>query len=295
MKNFDIKTAIKENAEYTERVLERYLSKESIGDGALADAMRYATLGGGKRIRAYLVMKTGEMFGATPEMCAPFAAAIEMIHASSLVHDDLPAMDNDDMRRGQPSCHKAFGEAIALLAGDALLSLAFRISAENPHVDPRSAAKVTAEYGRLSGVLGMAGGQEIDLAGNAGSYEKLCDMYRMKTGALICASLFAGYYAAVTAPDGNVLCGLEKYGMYLGLSFQIQDDLLDVLGDESVLGKPVGSDDKNEKHTVLSYMSIEDATKEQKRLSDEAVAAVSEFPRNEALSALVYYLTIRKS
>lgn len=295
MINFDIKASIKENAEYTEKILERYLSNENIGDGVLADAMRYATLGGGKRIRAYLVMKTGEMFGATPETCAPFAAAIEMIHASSLVHDDLPAMDNDDMRRGQPSCHKKFGEAIALLAGDALLSLAFRVSADNPCVDPSYAAKVTAEYGKLSGVLGMAGGQEIDLAGNAGSYEKLCDMYKMKTGALICASLFAGYYASEPEVDENILSGLEKYGTYLGLSFQIQDDLLDVLGDESVIGKPVGSDDKNDKHTVLSYMSIDDAINEHKRLSDEAVAAVSEFPKNDALSALVYYLSTRKS
>lgn len=294
MSNFDTAAALIQNSEYIEGVLEGYLSPKSIGTGALADAMRYAVLGGGKRIRAYLVMTTGEMFGAATEECAPFAASIEMIHAYSLVHDDLPAMDNDDMRRGKPSCHKVFGEATALLAGDALLSLAFQTAAGNTVAAPRSSALVAAEYGRLSGAAGMAGGQEIDLGGNAGTYEELCHMFGLKTGALICASLYAGYFAAEPCPDPSVIAKLKEYGLSLGLAFQIQDDVLDVIGDESVLGKPVGSDDKNDKHTSLAYMSVEEAVKEYERLTDKAVAAISDIEGSEALVSLAYYLCKRK-
>ncbi len=294
MSNFDISAALRSNSDYIEKVLEDYLSVKNIGDDALADAMRYAVLGGGKRIRAYLVMATGKIFGATSDMCVPFAAAIEMIHAYSLVHDDLPAMDNDDMRRGKPSCHKAFGEATALLAGDALLSMAFQIAAGNPSVDPRSAALTAAEYGRLSGILGMAGGQEIDLGGNAGSYDELCHMYNLKTGALICASLYAGYFAAVSVPDPAVTLKLKEYGLKLGLAFQIQDDVQDVCGDEAVIGKPVGSDDKNDKHTSLAYMTIDDAVREYMKLTDEAVVAVSDIKGSEALVELAYHLCNRK-
>ncbi len=293
MTGFDTKASLRQNAEYIEKVLESYLSAEKIGIGSLADAMRYAVLGGGKRIRAYLVMITGKMFGATAEMCAPFAAAIEMIHAYSLVHDDLPAMDNDDIRRGKPSCHKAFGEATALLAGDALLSLAFQIAAGNDKTDPRSAAMTAAEYGRLSGILGMAGGQEIDLGGNAGTYDELCHMYGLKTGALICASLYAGYFAAVPVPDPEIIAKLKEYGLKLGLAFQIQDDVLDVCGDEAVLGKPIGSDDKNDKHTSLAYMSIDEATKEYIDLSESAVSAISDIEGSAPLVDLAYYLCKR--
>lgn len=294
MKNFDTSSALRENSEFIEAVLEKYLSADNIGVSALANAMRYSVLGGGKRIRAYLVMATGKMFGATPEMCAPFAAGIEMIHAYSLIHDDLPAMDNDDMRRGKPSCHKAFGEATALLAGDALLSLAFEVTAGNTFVDPRSAARTAAEYGRLSGVVGMAGGQEIDLDGNADSYTALCNMYGMKTGALICASLFAGYFAAVPDYDSETLAKLREYGLKLGLAFQIQDDVLDVCGDEATIGKPVGSDGKNDKHTSLAYMSVDDAINEYKRLTNEAIDAIKDIPGSDALASLALYLCKRE-
>ena len=290
---FDIVKSMKENSEYIEGVLSDYLSEEKIGKGPLADAMRYAVLGGGKRIRAYLVMECGRMFGATKEMCAPFAASIEMIHAYSLVHDDLPSMDNDDMRRGKPSCHKAFGEATALLAGDSLLSMAFQIAAENTNVDPRSAALVAASYGKLSGICGMAGGQQIDLDGNANTYDELRRMFIMKTGALICASLTAGYIAANPEPDRAALNILEEYGVSLGLAFQIQDDVLDVIGDEAVIGKPVGSDDKNDKHTSLAYMSVDEAIAEYNALTDKAVEAIREFDNCEPLAELAYYLCRR--
>ncbi|MBE6707762.1 MAG: polyprenyl synthetase family protein [Ruminococcaceae bacterium] len=295
MKSFDIVSALKNNSEYIESFLSDILSCEAIGDGDLADAMRYAVLGGGKRIRAFLVMETGRIFGATPEMCVPFAAGIEMIHAYSLVHDDLPAMDNDDMRRGKPSCHKAFGEATALLAGDALLSLAFEVTAGNKNADPRSAALTAAEYGRLSGVLGMAGGQEIDLGGNAGSYDELCRMYNLKTGALICASLFAGYFAASPVPDQKIIEKLKTYGLMLGLAFQIQDDVLDVCGDEAVIGKPVGSDSKNDKHTSLAYMSVDEAIHEYEVLTDKAIDAISDIPGSESLTALALHLCKRNN
>lgn len=293
MIQLDISKSLRENSEYIENVLNTYLSSDRIGHGSLADAMGYAVLGGGKRIRAFLVMTTGKMFGATAEMCAPFAAAIEMIHAYSLVHDDLPAMDNDDMRRGKPSCHKAFGEATALLAGDALLSLAFQIVSENTYVNPRSAMLTAAEYGKLSGVVGMAGGQEIDLGGNAGSYDELCHMYNLKTGALICASLYAGYFAANPSPDPTILAKLKEYGLKLGLAFQIQDDVLDVCGDEATLGKPIGSDDKNDKHTSLAYMSVNDAISEYERLTDEAISSIRDIKGSEPLEALALYLCKR--
>ncbi len=294
MNESSIATLLKQNSEYIEAVLSDYLSEDKIGDGPLADAMRYAVLGGGKRIRAFLVMETGKMFGATAEMCAPFAAAIEMIHAYSLVHDDLPAMDNDDMRRGKPSCHKAFGEATALLAGDALLSKAFEVCAGNTAVNPRSAALAAAEYGRLSGVIGMAGGQDIDLSGSADTYDKLCYMYNLKTGALIVASLYAGYIAAEPNPSLDVLAKLKGYGLSLGIAFQIQDDVLDVVGDESVLGKPVGSDDENDKHTSLAYMSVEDAIEKYTEYTDMAVKAIATLPSPEILTELAYYLCKRK-
>lgn len=293
MSKFDITHDLKQNADLIEEVLSNYLSEQSIGSSKLSDAMRYSVLGGGKRIRAYLVIATGRMFGASFEKCAPFAAAIEMIHAYSLIHDDLPAMDNDDMRRGKPSCHKAFDEATALLAGDALLSLAFQTIAENAYVDPRSAVLTAAEYGKLSGVIGMAGGQEIDLKGNANSYDELCHMYNLKTGALICASLFAGYYAAEASPKCDILNKLKEYGLKLGLAFQIQDDVLDVCGDEGTLGKPIGSDDKNDKHTSLAYMDIESAIAEYEKLTNEAISAIKEFDGSDALVELALHLCKR--
>lgn len=289
-----IQNKLRENSEYMERVLEEYLSPEAIGDTPLADAMRYSVLGGGKRIRAFLVMQSAEMFGADRSAAAPFAAAMEMIQSYSLIHDDLPAMDDDDMRRGKPSCHKAFGEAVALLAGDSLLSLAFQTAASNTLVSSTAVATVCRSYARLSGIAGMAGGQELDLAGNIDNYETLCHMYNMKTGALICASLFAGYYAATDEHDPAVLERLQEYGIALGLAFQIQDDVLDVIGDEKLVGKPIGSDEKNDKHTSTYYMSAEDAIKEYEALTEAACSAIGDLPGGDILCELARYLCQRK-
>lgn len=293
--NFDrVKTLLQENSEFIEGVLEDYLSYDAIGVTPLADAMRYSVLGGGKRIRAFLTMATARMFGADERAAAPFAAAIEMIHAYSLIHDDLPAMDNDDMRRGKPSCHKAFGEAVALLAGDSLLSLAFQTIASNEFATPAATVTVGRSYGRLSGVAGMAGGQELDLSGTIDNYEKLCHMYNLKTGALICAALFAGYYAATDEPSDDVLDSLQTYGIALGLAFQIQDDVLDVIGDEALVGKPIGSDEKNDKHTSTYYMTTDEAVKEYRGLTEAACRAIEDLPGSETLTDLARFLCTRK-
>jgi len=291
---FDTAAALKSNSQKIESVLEEYLSPERIGEGKLGEAMRYAVLGGGKRIRAYLVAATGEIFGASFEMCAPFAAAIEMIHAYSLIHDDLPCMDDDDIRRGKPSCHKKFGEATALLAGDALLSEAFATVASNDKVSPLSVAKVCREYGTLSGIIGMAGGQETDLAGDFDTYEKLCEMYAKKTGGLIWASVFAGYLASTDSPDEKIVEKLKTYAYSLALAFQIQDDVLDVESDTATLGKPVGSDDKNDKHTSIAYMGLAEAKTEYRRLTEVAVEALEGIDGADALASLADFLCSRK-
>ena len=293
--SFDrVKTLLCENSEFIEGVLEEYLSYEAIGTTPLADAMRYSVLGGGKRIRAFLTMTAAQIFGGEERAAAPFAAAIEMIHAYSLIHDDLPAMDNDDMRRGKPSCHKAFGEAVALLAGDSLLSLAFQTIASNEYATPAATITVGRSYGRLSGVLGMAGGQELDLSGTIDNYEKLCHMYNLKTGALICAALFAGYYAATDEHDEEILDRLQTYGVALGLAFQIQDDVLDVIGDEALVGKPIGSDEKNDKHTSTYYMTTSEAIEEYRGLTETACRAIESVPGGEVLAELARYLCTRK-
>jgi farnesyl diphosphate synthase len=224
--------------------------------------MRYVTLGGGKRLRAALVYASGEALGARPDALDAPACALELIHAYSLAHDDLPAMDNDDLRRGKPTCHKAFDEATAILAGDALQTLAFELLARDPvlTINPTQRLAMLAQLAQAAGSAGMAGGQAIDLAavGRPLALADLADMHARKTGALIRAAVALG---ALSAPsiDATRLAQLDDYARAIGLAFQITDDILDIEGDTATLGKPQGSDQKHAKPTYPALLGLERA------------------------------------
>ena len=290
--NFELK--LKVAAEKAEIALTKYLDTEFTGDTVAADAMRYSTLGGGKRIRAFLVLEFCRLFGGDEKAALPYACAIECVHAYSLIHDDLPCMDNDDMRRGKPSCHIRFGEAEALLAGDGLLTAAFDIIASNTYVSDRSvrlAAKVLAHE---AGAVGMVGGQVLDMADTVDCYGDLRTIFAKKTSALFTAACLLGYYAAVDAPDASVEADIRKYADCLGVAFQIHDDILDVKSDAATLGKPIGSDAKNDKKTSLAFFTLDEAEKEEARLTGDAVDAVSAYSGSETLCSIAQWLLIRK-
>ena len=281
-------------ADRVEKELEYWLSPVFSGDTVLAKAMRYSVLGGGKRVRAFLVLQFCTLFGGREENALPFAAAIEMVHAYSLIHDDLPCMDNDDMRRGKPSCHKAFGEANALLAGDTLLTQAFEVITRATSVSPLAKAEAVRTLACGAGALGMAGGQYLDLSDTCADYDDLRLLQRMKTGALIRAAAYLGCYAANPTPSEEMLACASDYADNLGFAFQIIDDLLDVRGDSAALGKPIGSDARNDKKTILSYMSAEDAEKLAVHCTEIAKDALNSYAGKNILCELADYLLNRK-
>lgn len=245
-----------------ESALDQRLPPANTEPRRLHAAMRYGTLGGGKRLRAALVCATGEALGVQSDVLDVPACALELIHAYSLVHDDLPAMDNDDLRRGKPTCHKAFDEATAILAGDALQTLAFELLARDPAlaIDSTQRLAMLAQLAQASGSTGMAGGQAIDLdaVGKPMALAELADMHARKTGALIRAAVALG---ALSAPniDAARLAQLDAYARAIGLAFQITDDILDVEGDTATLGKPQGSDQKHAKPTYPALLGLERA------------------------------------
>jgi geranylgeranyl pyrophosphate synthase len=244
-----------------ESVLDRVLRLPESGSARLREAMRYSVLGGGKRLRPTLVYATGTALGAAPEALDDPAAAVELIHVYSLVHDDLPAMDDDDLRRGRPSCHRAFDEATAILAGDALQALAFELLAAP--ADPAEATRrltMTRLLARGIGTAGMAGGQAIDLesVGRQLDLTALQTMHRLKTGALIETSVLMGA-AAAGVLEGPTHDSLREYGAAIGLAFQIQDDILDVTGTTASIGKVAGADAAHAKPTYTSLMGLDGA------------------------------------
>jgi geranylgeranyl diphosphate synthase type II len=239
------------------------------------------------------VLLAAEACGGDAQAALPAACAVEMIHAYSLVHDDLPAMDDDDLRRGRPTCHKAFGEATAILAGDALLTLAFEVLARD--VRPAAvAARCCAVLAHAAGATELVGGQADDLAGqfSAGGVEALEAIHRRKTGAMFLASLQLG--GIVAGADGEQLHALAEYGRALGLAFQITDDLLDVRGDASTMGKRAGKDSDRGKLTFPGLLGIEESTRRATALVEQACAALRPFePRAEGLQALAQYVLLR--
>lgn len=289
----DIKELIRRDAALTEEKLREIFDAGLCGDTGLRHASEYSVLGGGKRIRAFLVLEFCRVFGGDIEAALPYAAAIELIHAFSLVHDDMPCMDDDDMRRGKPSTHKAFGEAEALLCGDELFCLAFEVAASNEKASPQNVRRVVREFARAAGALGMMGGQQYDLCEKPSDYGELVRLHKMKTGALIAASCINGYYAATDEPDDAVCADIRSYAYSIGLAFQIIDDILDVISDEETLGKPIGSDAEQEKVTSLSFMSIDEARNEASRLTQDAKRVIAKYDRDGILSDLADYLLAR--
>jgi geranylgeranyl pyrophosphate synthase len=280
-----------------EQVLDRYLALPDAGTPRLREAMRYSTLGGGKRLRPALVYLTGESLGAAlTDLDAP-AAAVELIHVYSLVHDDLPAMDDDDLRRGRPTCHRAYDEATAILVGDALQALAFSVLADDSmgKVIPAIRLSMIRTLAQAAGTRGMAGGQAVDLAavGQTLSVDAVENMHRRKTGALIKGSVLLGAIGA-GIDSGPDFRALELFGDEIGLAFQIQDDILDVEGDAAVLGKTTGADAALSKPTYPSTVGLPAARDRASDLRDRAIRALTPLgSRNAPLVELAQFVVSR--
>ncbi|MBR5636193.1 MAG: polyprenyl synthetase family protein, partial [Pseudobutyrivibrio sp.] len=266
--------------------------------GLIFDAMQYSVTAGGKRLRPILMNETFQLFGGEGDVIEPFMAAIELIHTYSLVHDDLPAMDNDMLRRGKPTTHAVYGEAMGVLAGDALLNYAFEtaLNAYDADVDAVRVTEAMRLLARKAGVFGMIGGQVVDVESEknqlAMTKEKLDFIYELKTSALIEASMMIG--AVLAGATEEQVQTIENVAKKIGLAFQIQDDILDVEGDEATLGKPIGSDERNEKCTFVTFAGIEKSKEEVKRLTDEAIEELNSLPvKNKFLNQLLNYLVYR--
>ena len=285
----------KERQQLVESALAGELNKKTPVDKTLTEAMEYSLMAGGKRLRPVLLMAAADALGADGTRFLKTACAIEMIHSYSLIHDDLPAMDNDDYRRGKPTNHKVYGAGMATLAGDALLTLAFEVMLRQQDAAPETLVQVVREMSMAAGPDGMVGGQALDMESEGRQIDKetLRRMHMGKTGALFRAAIRSG--AVLAGANEKQLDALTAYAEKFGLAFQITDDILDVVGDETVIGKPVGSDEKNHKSTYVTLNSLEEARKLAQAAVDEAAGALKEFgPEADFLRDLVVYLVNRK-
>ena len=261
----------------------------------LTDAMRYSTMIGGKRIRPVLVLEFCRVCGGDPDHALDLACALEMIHTSSLIHDDLPCMDNDDMRRGQPSCHKKFGENTALLAGDALEAYAFEVAA-GADLPAKAVVEAVKLLAKATGPYGMLGGQVMDVENESRddvALDRLEATHQKKTGALIRVACELGCIAAGASKE--LRKAAVGYGKYLGLAFQVCDDILDVTGNELLLGTPVGSDEEEEKATYVTLLGLDGAKNTAKDYTDQAYQALEAFEENDFLRDLTESLLTRES
>ncbi|MCL6634502.1 MAG: polyprenyl synthetase family protein [Peptococcaceae bacterium] len=272
----DFLAELKKRAALVEEALDRYLPPAGAYPSLIHEAARYCVMGGGKRLRPALVMAGAEAVGGSAAGVMPAACALELIHTYSLVHDDLPAMDNDDYRRGRLTCHKVYGEALAVLAGDALLTLAFQLLAVCDS-RPEDVVKVIREVAAAAGTSGLIGGQVVDTfsEGEIIDESTLEYIHRHKTGALYRASVRAG--AILAGADEKRLAFLTEYAEYLGLAFQIKDDILDIEGDEKKIGKPVGSDIKNKKATYPALFGLEKSREKARQAAERAREALRPF------------------
>ena len=278
-----------------ERALREELTKTPILDDTLRASMEYSLMAGGKRLRPILLMAAADAVGADGTKFLPVACALEMIHTYSLIHDDLPAMDNDDLRRGKPTNHVVYGDGIAILAGDALLTLAFTVILRQKDVAAEALLRVADEISRAAGAEGMVGGQVLDLEAENRqiTMEELRRVHMGKTGALFHAALRSG--AILAGASEAQLAALTLYADHFGLAFQITDDILDVIGTAEDIGKPVGSDEKNHKSTYVSLTSLAEAQELARRTAAEAEAALRIFGDEASfLRDLVAYLVNRK-
>jgi farnesyl diphosphate synthase len=293
----DLNTAMREVARITEEALDALLPPSEGAEARLAEAMRYAALGGGKRLRAFLVMESASLFAVSPTCAARVAASVEMLHAYSLVHDDLPSMDDDDLRRGKPSTHRAFDEATAILAGDALQTRAFEVLAEpDTHSDPQARCELVAALGCAAGARGMAGGQMIDILaeGQTLTAAEVTRLQALKTGRLIQYSAEAGgILGRAPSPQRHFLAA---YGRDLGAAFQIADDLLDAEGTTEETGKTAGKDADSGKATLVAILGAERARAHAAMLAAQAAEHLESFgDRAARLCALASYVVSRRS
>ena len=285
------------HAQTVEACLDALLPAAPGMEQRLIEAMRYAVLGGGKRLRGFLVMEVASLFRVPEARAARVAASVEMLHAYSLVHDDLPAMDNDDLRRGKPSTHRAFDEATAILAGDALQALAFEVLAEEPtHPDAQARCELVLALGAAAGARGMAGGQMIDMA-TEGQSLTIADVSRLqalKTGCLILYAAEAGAILGRAPPA--IRARIAAYGRDLGSAFQIADDVLDAVGTEEQIGKTAGKDQAAGKATIVAVLGVERATEQAQALSNQAISHLDHFgPEADRLRTLAHWVVSRRS
>ena len=273
--------------------LDRLLTFPSCKQQRLLEAMRYSVNAGGKRIRAILTLEFARLCGGSREAALPAACAIELLHAFSLIHDDLPCMDDDDLRRGKPSCHIAFDEGTALLAGDALAIYPFKLIADsvNHGVTPENALKMSALLAENAGHMGMTGGQQTDTQFDSLDAGELLQMYELKTSRLLQTAAVFGCLSANA--DSEAIRTAEEYGKKLGLAFQIVDDILDICGDTAQLGKPAGSDAKNRKKTYASLAGPDAARQTAEKLTKDALTLLDEFPCSDFLRQLTIKLLDR--
>lgn len=286
-----------ETAKRVETVIDTLLPRTSEPEAPLWEAMRYGSLGGGKRLRPFLVVQTAGLFDVRPDHALRAGAAVELIHCYSLIHDDLPAMDDSDLRRGRPTVHKHFDEAIAILAGDGLLTLAFEVLADPAtHPDPSVRCALVAALAAAAGPDGMVGGQMVDLVAETRSFDldQVKRLQRLKTGALMAFSVDAGAILGQAGPGERT--ALADYARDLGLAFQIADDLLDVEGTEADLGKPVGQDAVAGKATFVSLLGIAGARDEARALAERAAGHLACFgDRADRLQQLAHFVVSRQA
>ena len=282
------------NATLTEDALRKYYTEDDDLQ-ILLDAERYSLFAGGKRIRPMLTIEFCRLFGGDEAAALPFACAVEMIHTYSLIHDDLPCMDDDELRRGKPCNHKVFGEGMALLAGDSLLTGAFEAAAMNAEAGPEISAMAVAYLAGCVGRYGMIGGQVMDVEGEGKelSLEALLKLHSLKTGALIGASCVLGALAAGVRFDDPCMADVVTYSENIGLVFQIIDDILDATATEEQLGKSVGGDQKRKKNTFLNFYSVDEAHFYAEQLTREACTALKRYPDSDALISLAQWLLAR--
>lgn len=300
--------SMKDKVKEIEKIISSFLPQETGYQKIVIEAMNYSILAGGKRLRPMLMNETYRLFGGRGEEIKPFMAAMEMIHTYSLVHDDLPAMDNDEYRRGRKTTHVVYGEANAILAGDALLNYAFETALKafeiSEDLEPErinamreiSVARALKVLAEKAGIFGMIGGQTADIAAEektSVTIEELTFIHKHKTAALVEASMMIG--AILAGASLNEVHKIEKCAYNVGLAFQIQDDILDVTGTQEELGKPIGSDEKNNKQTYVTLKGLEEARAEVERLSGEAIEILKSFPGDSSfLSELIHSLIYRR-
>lgn len=294
----NFKKELLDKAAEAENIIYEYLPKEEGYQKTVIEAVNYTMRAGGKRIRPLLMQETFRLFGGKGDVIKPFMAAIEMIHTYSLIHDDLPALDNDDYRRGRKTAHVMFGEDMAILAGDALLNYAFETAASafETSKDYEAVAKAMIVLARKPGLYGMLGGQvaDVELTGKSINMDQLSFIHKMKTGALIEASMMIG--AILAHASEEEIKKVESIGEDVGMAFQIEDDILDVISDQETLGKPVNSDERNGKITYVTLKGLEEAKEDAKALSLRAKETLHSLSgENEFLSEFILYLAGRQN